>query len=322
MHGPRSFRVVLPYVVANVKPKSTCVLALFRNNHQEVTEKCHLNFHNHTFWETQTFPIDSGELILTTSEPGWSVTCPWRSTKSIGDCRICQIKLGCSCAQQNKYHNFPASLDHCQAESNSDINITFPFNSLANAKLYGINEYFNLSGLSTTLDPTEVILRKIDLRSIDTLQLASDGMCVSLKFAALIKAIKSNETVYVNTADNVAFEVNDLRNIVYSPFYRGLYLARVIVGAITTAVTVYLLFRVHTLAAICSLSMEKPVRAFPVSSQVSDAGDHLYNVENLIGLLSLAIALIISMTCILPLMRSLVRHLIRCRYLTTDMPPK
>ena len=63
-------------------------------------------------------------------------------------------------------------------------------------------------------------------------------------------------------------------------------------------------------------------KIFPISTQVSDSSDRIYNVENLIGLLSLAVASIIFMTCILPLLQSLVRHLIRHIYLTTNMPPK
>ena len=299
--------------------KNTCALALFHNNHKDVTEQCQLSFHNHTVWDTQIFPISSDELILTTSEKGWSVTCPRRSTRSITDCRICQIKLGCSCALHNKYHNFPASLDHCQADRCGDINITFPFNSLALTKLYGFSDYVNLSGLSTTPDPSDVILPKIDLRSVDTSEWAFEGTRASLKFAALVEALKSNETVYVNTVDRVAFEVNDLRSIVHSPLYRGLYLAWITVGAMASVAMIYLFFRVHALAAICSIAMQKPVRALPMSS---GDGDRLYNMENLLGVLSLAVTLIIIMTCLLPLLRRLAGYLIRRRYLIVDAPPR
>ena len=117
----------------------------------------------------------------------------------------------------------------------------------------------------------------------------------------------------------MAFEVNDLRSIVHSPLYRGLYLAWITVGAMTTAAMIYLFFRVHALAAICSIAMQKPVRALPMSS---GDGDRLYNMENLLGVLSLAVTLIIIMTCLLPLLRRLAGYLIRQRYLIVDAPPR
>ena len=246
------------------------------------------------------------------------MTCPRRSTRSITDCRICQIKLGCSCALHNKYHNFPASLDHCQADRSGDINITFPFNSLAHTKLYGFSDYVNLSGLSTTPDPSDVILPKIDLWSVDTSEWAFEGTRASLKFAALVEALKSNETVYVNTVDRVAFEVNDLRSIVHSPLYRGLYLAWI--------------SRCHDISSHDLLIFPCPCtgsnlfnchaetrQGLPMSS---GDGDRLLNVENLLGVLSLAVTLIITMTCLLPLLRRLAGCLIRRRYLIVDAPPR
>ena len=65
--------------------------------------------------------------------------------------------------------------------------------------------------------------------------------------------------------------------------------------------------------------MQKPVRALPMSS---GDGDRLYNMENLLGVLSLAVTLIIIMTCLLPLLRRLAGYLIRRRYLIVDAPPR
>ena len=91
-----------------------CALALFNDNANQISKLCKISLLPATNFNTShIISVSDNSYLISTQDLHWIQTCPGRAPVHVPSCKLCVVKLPCSCALKGQTFFIPPTLQNC-----------------------------------------------------------------------------------------------------------------------------------------------------------------------------------------------------------------
>ena len=177
----------------------SCTSSLYFDDAPGIMKHCEIDYRENHLFEG-ALDLGNSYFLASGKDETWALTCVNKPTKSVSGCKMCVIRVPCSCKLSGTTFIIPTKLTGCDRNV-TDVTYLHTVSLTVLHSLFPSDVLKIISGQKSSSLPTRVLLPDLSVQKGSWKKVAKRTNKPTFDFKVMAKAVEEDNTLYATQAD-------------------------------------------------------------------------------------------------------------------------